>query len=181
MTLTRIMFISFLLLLPLLKAVQAQHHAELTPAETDQLRDSAMEPDRRLKFYVEFARERLTKVEQAHADPKLSLQDRASATHDRLADFIDLYDELNDNIDTYVDRKNDIRKPLKTVIEADAEFQKRLKALQDAAAAAKEDTKPYEFVLSSAIDTLNDSIPDHQQLLQEQEEEAKHKQIKKPQ
>jgi hypothetical protein len=138
-----------------------------------------MEPDRRLKFYLQFARERLAKLEQLRADPKLSPQDRATATHDRLADFVDLYDELNDNIDTYVDRKNDIRKPLKAVIEADAEFQRRLKTIQDSALAAKEDTKPYEFVLSSALDTLNDSAADHQQLLQEQEEEAKHKQIKK--
>lgn len=157
----------------------AQHHADLTPAEVDELRDTAMEPDRRLKFYVQFARERLAKVEQVRADTKLSPQERANQTHDRLADFVDLYDELNDNIDTYVDRKNDIRKPLKLVIEADADFQKRLKALQDGAMAAHDDMKPYEFVLSSAIDTLNDSATDHQQLLQEQEEEAKHKQIKK--
>ncbi|HVO64496.1 MAG TPA: hypothetical protein VMT53_26485 [Terriglobales bacterium] len=169
-----------ILLLTGLPPVYAQRHADLTPAEVDQLRDTAMEPDRRLKFYVQFARERLAKVEQVHSDSKLSPAERGNQTHDRLADFVDLYDELNDNIDTYVDRKNDIRKPLKTVIEADAEFQKRLKALQDGAIAAHEDIKPYEFVLSSAIDTLNDSATDHQQLLQEQEEEAKHKQIKKP-
>jgi hypothetical protein len=162
-----------------LRPMYAQHHADLTPAEVDQLRDTAMEPDRRLKFYVQFARGRLTKVEQVRADSKLSPAERANQTHDRLSDFVDLYDELNDNIDTYIDRKNDIRKPLKTVIEADAEFQKRLKAIQDAASAAKEDVRPFEFVLSSAIDTLNDSLTDHQQLLQEQEEEAKHKQIKK--
>lgn len=173
--LTILAFIALTSLLP----VYAQHHADLTPAEVDQLRDTAMEPDRRLKFYVQFARERLAKAEQVHADPKLSPAERATQTHDRLADFVDLYDELNDNIDTYVDRKNDIRKPLKTVIEADAEFQKRLKTLQEGAMAAHEDIKPYEFVLSSAIDTLNDSATDHQQLLQEQEEEAKHKQIKK--
>lgn len=162
-----------------LHPVYAQHHADLTPAEVDQLRDTAMDPDRRLKFYVQFARVRLTKAEQVHADPKLSPAERASQTHDRLSDFVDLYDELNDNIDTYIDRKNDIRKPLKSVIEADADFQKRLTAIQDSAAAAKEDVRPFEFVLSSAIDTLKDSLTDHQQLLQEQEEEAKHKQIRK--
>src|SRR5512142_500572 len=111
--------------------VYAQHHADMTPAEIDQLRDTAMEPDRRLKFYVQFARERLAKVEQVRADAKLSQVERANQTHDRLSTFVDLYDELNDNIDTYIDRKNDIRKPLKAVIEADAEFQKRLKTIQD--------------------------------------------------
>lgn len=159
----------------------AQHHADLTAAEEDELRDSAMEPDRRLKFYVQFAQERLAKAEQVQSNAKMSAQEKGAALHDRLQEFLELYDELNDNIDTYVDRKNDIRKPLKGVIDADAGLQKRLKALQDGAAAAKEDTKPYEFVLSSALDTLNDSITDHQQLLQEQEEQAKHKQIKKPQ
>jgi len=176
---TRQLPLLVVLVLAGLRPVYAQHHANLTPAEVDQLRDTAMEPDRRLKFYLQFARERLAKVEQVRADTKLSPTERGTQTHDRLSDFVELYDELNDNIDTYIDRKNDIRKPLKAVIEADAEFQKRLKALQDGAMAAHEDIKPYEFVLSSAIDTLNDSATDHQQLLQEQEEEAKHKQIKK--
>ena len=176
---TRQLAILAVIVLTSLFPVYAQHHADLTPAEVDQLRDTAMEPDRRLKFYVQFARERLAKVEQVRSDTKLSPAERANQTHDRLADFVDLYDELNDNIDTYIDRKNDIRKPLKAVMEADVDFQKRLKALQDGATAAHEDMKPYEFVLSSAIDTLNDSATDHQQLLQEQEEEAKHKQIKK--
>jgi Mg2+ and Co2+ transporter CorA len=168
-----------ILTLALLRPVYAQHHADLTPAEVDQLRDTAMEPDQRLKFYLQFARERLAKLEQVRADTKLSPQERATATHDRLADFVDLYDELNDNIDTYIDRKNDIRKPLRAIIEADSEFHRRLQALQDSATAAKEDTRPYEFVLSSALDSLGDSVNDHRQLLQEQEEEAKHKQIKK--
>lgn len=164
-----------------IRPLYAQHHAQLTPAEEDELRDTAMEPDRRLKFYLQFARDRLTKVEQVRADKKLSPDERGTQLHDRLSDFVELYDELNDNIDTYVDRKNDIRKPLKSVIEADAEFQKRLKAIQDAALAGHEDMKPYEFVLSSALDSLIDSAADHQQLLQDQEEEAKHKQIRKAQ
>jgi hypothetical protein len=128
---------------------------------------------------LKFTHDRLDKLEQVRADPKLTPKDRATATHDRLQDFLDLYDELNDNIDTFIDRKNDIRKPLKAVIEADAEFQKRLKALSDSAAAAKEDVRAYEFVLSSTLDTLNDSATDHQQLLQDQEEMAKHKQFTK--
>ncbi len=175
----RQLFLLAVFALATLCPVCAQHHADLTAAEEDQLRDSAMEPDQRLKLYLKFARDRLAKLEQVRADPKLSAQERATATHDRLADFQELYDELNDNIDTYVDRKNDIRKPLKAIIEADTEFQKRLQALKDSALAAKEDSKAYEFVLGSTLDTISDSIPDHQQLMQEQEEAAKHKQIKK--
>jgi hypothetical protein len=175
----KIRLLAFLTLAVLVGSAYAQHHAELNPLEEDALRDSAMEPEQRLKLYLKFTHDRLDKLEQVRADPKLTPKDRATATHDRLQDFLDLYDELNDNIDTFIDRKNDIRKPLKAVIEADAEFQKRLKALSDSAAAAKEDVRAYEFVLSSTLDTLNDSATDHQQLLQDQEEMAKHKQFTK--
>jgi Skp family chaperone for outer membrane proteins len=153
----------------------AQHHANLAPAEVDQLRDSMMEPDTRLKLFVKFARARLAALDQVRADPKISAADRPAETHDKLQDFVDLYDELNDNIDMYVDRKDDIRKPLKTIIEADTEFQSKLKAFQDSLAASKEDTKPFAFVLENAVDTLDVSADDHRKLLQEQEVVAKNK------
>ncbi len=132
-----------------------------------------MDPDLRLKLYVKFARARLASLEQARSDPKTT--DRALETHDRLQDFLDVYDELNENIDTYVDRKSDLRKVLKAVIDADTEFQAKLRALRDAANAAKEETKQYEFLLSNALETLDSSAQDHRQLLTEQEEAAKHK------
>jgi flagellar biosynthesis chaperone FliJ len=160
-------------LLPI--AAHAQHHADLAPAEIDQLRDAAMEPDVRLKLYLKFARARMATLEQVRTDPKVAAADRPKETHARLQDFQDLYDELNDNIDTYVDRKEDIRKVLKNVIEADVEFQNKLKAFADAGVAANEDTKPYQFVLTSLIETVNSSTEDHRQLLDEQEEAAKHK------
>ena len=85
-------------------------------------------------------------------DPKT--KDRPRQTHDKLDDFMLLYDELNDNIDTYVDRKDDIRKPLKVIIEADNEFQAKLRALKESTAP---EAKEYEFVLQNAIETVNDS------------------------
>jgi predicted nucleic acid-binding Zn-ribbon protein len=157
----------------------AQRHADLNPVEVDQLRDTAMEPERRLKLYIDFARQRLAKLDQIRSNPKMSVVERSSATHDGLQDFLDVYDELNDNVDTYADRKNDIRKPLRAVMEADNEFQSKLRALQDSATASQEDTKLYDFVLSNALDTIKESINDHRQLMQEQEEAAKHKK-KKP-
>lgn len=161
----------------------AQRHADLAPAEVDQLRDSMMEPDTRLKLFVKFARTRVDALEQVRSDPKLSSADRPGQIHDKLQDFLDIYDELNDNIDMYVDRKDDIRKPLKAVMEADTEFQTKLKAFQESLASSKENTKPFEFVLSNTLDTLNDSVEDHKKLMQEQEEAAKnrkkHKQDKR--
>jgi chromosome segregation ATPase len=111
------------------------------------------------------------------ADPKVT--DRAQQTHDRLQNFLDLYDELNDNIDTFVERKADLRKPLKTVIEADTEFQAKLRALKDSLDANKNETKEYDFLLASVLDTVDSSLQDHRQLLSEQEE-ARHRKKEKP-
>lgn len=164
----------FLLLSPTLAQVK---HDPLTSPEIDQLRDTAMDPDLRLKLYVTFARARLVALEKARSDPKTT--DRSSATHDGLQDFLDVYDELNENVDTYADRKADLRKVLKIVIDGDAEFQAKLRALRDDATAKKEETEQYEFLLTNALETLDTSVQDHRQLLQEQEEAAKQKK-KKP-
>jgi septal ring factor EnvC (AmiA/AmiB activator) len=149
----------------------------LTNPEIDQLRDTALDPDLRLKLYVQFARARLASLEQARSDPKVT--DRGQETHDRLQEFLDVYDEMNDNIDTYVGRKSDLRKVLTTVIEADTEFQAKIRALKDAANTAKDEAKQYEFLLSTALETLDSSAQDHRQLLTEQEEDAKQKKLAK--
>jgi hypothetical protein len=152
---------------------QQRHHDPLNSLEADQLRDAAQEPSARIKLYLEFSRARLAALEQTRADPKVT--DRGQLTHDRLQDFLEVYDELNDNIDTFVGRKADLRKPLKTVIEADTEFQARLRALKASIASSKEETDPYEFLLNNVLDTVDNSMQDHRQLLEEQEAAAKNK------
>src|SRR3984885_13569371 len=155
-------------------AAHAQRHRDpFTQDEIDQIRDTSWEPEQRLSFYVKFARARLVSIEQLRNDPKI--KDRAQQTHDRLDDFLLIYDELNDNIDTYMDRKNDIRKPLKLIVDADTEFEAKLRALKDAADAPPEEAKKYEFVLSNALDTLDTSAEDHRKLLAEQEDASRHK------
>ncbi len=167
--------LAMLLLTALAMPVAAQRHADLAPAEIEQLRDTAMEPEQRLKLFVKFARARMVALEQVRGDPKIAATDRPAQIHDKLRDFLDVYDEMDDNIDMFVDRKSDIRKPLKTIIEADGEFQTKLKAMEDQAASARQEAKPYEFLLANARDTLDGSADDHRKLLQEQEEAAKHK------
>jgi hypothetical protein len=149
----------------------------LNQLEIDQLRDTAQEPDQRLKLYIKFARTRLDTIEQVRSDPKAT--DKGQQTHDRLQDFADVYDELNDNIDTFVDRKSDLRKALKSVIDADTEFQARLRALKSSATAIPAETQKYEFLLNSALTTVDASAQDHRQLLAEQDEAAKHKKPRK--
>jgi hypothetical protein len=158
------------------RLLQAQrHHDPLTQAEIDQIRDVSWEPRERLTLYVQFARARLVALEQMRSDPKT--KDRPQQTHDKLDDFMLLYDELNDNIDTYVDRKDDIRKPLKVVIDADNEFQAKLRALKDAADIPPDEFRQYEFVLTNVLDTVDTASEDHKKLLADQEDAAKHKKL----
>jgi hypothetical protein len=162
-----------LTLLAILPAPAQRRHDPLNQVEINQLRDAMVEPDQRLKLYVTFARDRMTKLEQMRSDPKTT--DRARQTHDMLADFLAVYDELNDNVDMYVGRKDDIRKPLKLVIEADVEFQSKLRALKDAANTDAAESKQYEFLLSNAIETLDSSADDHRSTVTEVEEYVKRK------
>lgn len=148
----------------------------LNQLEINQLRDAAQEPLERLKLYVEFARTRLQTLDKVRSDPKLT--DRGTETHDRLQEFLDVFDELNDNVDTFADRKEDLRKALKIVIEGDGEFQSKLRALKDAAGVSPAELKAYDFLLTNAIETVDSSIEDHRQLLDAQEEAAKQKKKK---
>ena len=165
-----------LVVLPLLllSLVWGQFRPEpLNPKEIDLLRDAAQQPAQRLKLYVEFARTRLVSLEEMRADPKT--KDRAQQTHDKLENFLAVYDELNDNIDTFVERKEDLRKPLKMVIEADTEFQAKLRALANARDSNPSEAEHYQFLLDNVVETVDASVQDHRQLLNEQEEAAKHK------
>src|SRR5580692_341650 len=156
-------------------AAAQRHRDPFTQAEIDEIRDVSWEPEQRLSLYVKFARARLVVMEQMRGDPKI--KDRPRQTHDKLDDFLLIYDELNDNIDTYVDRKDDIRKPLKLIIEADTEFDSKLRALKDAADVKPDETRQYEFVLTNALDTVGTSSEDHKKLLADQEDAAKHKKL----
>jgi len=167
--------ISLLCLLTASPASAQRHRDPFTQPEIDQIRDTSWEPQLRLSLYVKFARARLAAMDQLRSDPKT--KNRAQQTHDRLDDFLLIYDELNDNIDTYIDRRDDIRKPLKVIIDADTEFQAKLRALKDAPDAPPEEAKQYEFVLSTALDTVDSSADEHRKLLADQEDAAKHKKL----
>jgi hypothetical protein len=156
------------------KPLQAQRRRDpLNPLEIDQLRDAMLDPDTRLKLYVKFSRDRMTKLEQMRSDPKT--KERGRQTHDMLEDFLGVYDELNDNIDMYVGRKDDVRKPLKVIIEADTEFQSKLRALKDSANSNSAEASQYEFLLTDALETVDSSAEDHRKTVVEVEEYMKRK------
>ncbi len=172
----RLLWTASLTLLLVVPLAAQRRRDPLNPLEVDQLRDAMLDPDTRLKLYVKFARDRMTALEQMRSNPKTT--NRAAETHDLVADFLAIYDELNDNIDMYVGRKDDIRKPLKLIIEADTEFQAKLRALKDSANADAAEAKRYEFVLTNAIDTVDASADDHRKTVAEVEDYMKHKKKK---
>jgi hypothetical protein len=166
------------LCLPRCSPLWAQRRRDpLNPLEIDQLRDAMVDPDLRLKLYVQFSRDRMTKLEQMRSDPKV--KDRAAQTHDMLEDFLAVYDELNYNVDMYVGRKDDIRKPMKLVIEADTEFQSKLRALKNSPNTTAAEASQYEFLLTDALDTVDSSADDHRKTAAEVEEYMKKKKKQK--
>ncbi len=151
---------------------QSHHRDPLTDAEIDKIRDTAQVPEERLKLYVGFARTRLDKLQQVHADTKAT--DREDQTRDALQDFLDVYDELNINVDTYADRGDDLRKPLKFVIEADTEFGAKIRAFKSSLGSSQE-ARDDDFLIGSALEAVDGAAKDHRSLLAEQEEAFKHK------
>jgi hypothetical protein len=141
----------------------------LNPKEVDQLREVSQDAPKRLKLFVEFARERMTAIEQLHSDPRLAIN-RGPKMHDLIQDFGNIVDEMDDNIDMYSDRKMDLRKPLKEVIEADSEFQAKLGAIKGSLteAALANESRDYQFILDDSIEAVNMSLVHARKLLEEQ-------------
>ncbi len=168
--------VAVLLLIPCAALAQRQKRDPLSDLEVDKLRDAAQTPDVRLKLYLEFARTRLDRLQQAKADTKAA--DRDEQMQDALQDFVDIYDELDDNVDTFADRDDDLRKALKPVIEADTEFGSKLRAFRLSLASSREEFAKYDFLVGSALQAVDDGAKDHRNLLAEQEEKFKNKKEK---
>ena len=165
-----------LLVLAILTALVAASYAgklrrdPLNDLETDELREVAQEPIKRLKLYIKYAGARMTAIDQMRSDPKLAA-DRGRQIHDLLEDFTNIVDELDDNVDMYHECGADLRKPLKEVIEADSDWQLRLRTLKEAPASdpnAAKEAKDYYFVLESSIDSVNESADNARKVLAEQ-------------
>ncbi len=172
----------FLVLLPAAEA-QVRRHDPLTEEETDQLRESAQQPEQRFKLLLEF-----TKLRLAALDQPLKAVDaagRGMEIHDHLDDFTLLYDELEDNITQYLDRKEDLRKPLRLIIGADEEFAARLRHMREVVADPKAspdtiaEAREYAFILTNATEAVSTGLTDHRKLLQEQEQLAKDRKKRK--
>ncbi|HJT54715.1 MAG TPA: hypothetical protein VJ848_12745 [Candidatus Angelobacter sp.] len=157
----------------------ARKRDPLTDAEADQLRQVALEPQKRLKLYIKFTEARLDSIDQARSDPKQA-QGRGPAIHNLLEDFTALIDEINDNLDQYEgrgldkDQTKDFHKGVKEVITAEQRFRARLRTLRhdiDTDPQTKTESRDYMFVLQDAEDALKSSLEMAQDYAKEKDEE----------
>jgi len=158
----------------------ARKRDPLTDAETDQLRQVSLEPEKRLKLLLKFTEARLDAIDQARADAKQA-QGRGNKIHDLLEDFTYLIDEINDNLDQYQggrlldkDSVKDYRKGLKEVITAEDRFHARLRTLRHDAESdpqTKTEARDYMFALQDAEDDLKSSLDTAKEYSKEKEEE----------
>lgn len=175
------------LLLLLTVVASARRRDPLTDAETDQLREVAMEPQKRLKLYIKFAEARLVAIDQMRSDPKLT-DGRGQKIHDLLEDFTAILDEINDNLDQYEGRpltkddRKDFKKGLKEVIEADDKFDLRLRTLRSATdtdPALKKDFQDFQFALQDAQEALKSNGDMAREYMSEKDKDADVKESKK--
>ena len=148
---------------------QVHERDPLTDKEVDQLRETAVEPEKRLKLMVDFTRARMVTVDQLRSDPKPA-KDRGTKIHDLLEDVSSLVDEIDDNVENYNERSADLRKPLKDIVQMDSEFQAKLRELR----AYMEDPKntheadDYKFAVEDVTESVNQSADSSRKLLDEQ-------------
>lgn len=150
-------------------------HDPLTEKEVEELRDTAQEPDKRLKLLVGYAQERMAAIDQLRAERKLS-SERGKQMHDLLENFGDILDEIDDNIDNYASRKWDMRKGLKELIEADTQFQTKLHALSQPAengGPPAQEASDYSFVLQDVTETVDSQLETARKTLALQEQQIK--------
>jgi hypothetical protein len=159
---------------------QVHRHDPLSSAETNELREVSIEPNKKLPLYLKYARARLAAIDQLRSDPRFS-EGRGRKLHDLLADFKVIMDEMDRNLDSFADQKLDFRKALKEVVQADSEFQLKLRTLKEAAKdpAAAAEAKEYEFALTDAVEAVDGDLDNARDLLDQQEKSAVEAKAKK--
>jgi hypothetical protein len=129
----------------------AQQRDFLTPDEADQLRE-VQEPNERLKLYSKWAMLRLDEIEQMIASTKPG---RAAFIHDLLEDYGHIVEAMDTVADDALRRKLKIDLGITALTTAEKDMVARLEKIRDS---KPKDFARYEFVLTDAIGTTQDSL-----------------------
>jgi len=126
----------------------------LTPDEVQEIRDNKVNPNERIKLYIKFIDERLDGIKQL-AGPGKSAKEKADI-HDKLEEFTNLCDELQDNLDTYDEAHADIRKSLKDLVADSSRWPGTLTSIG---------TDPsFDFAQKTALDAAKSAADEAHQL-----------------
>lgn len=152
----------FLMLAIMCAPLFAQHArtAELTPAEVEQVRESAVFPVERVNLYTKFLEERAQKIRSWTGRPKSA--QRVLKLDDALQDLTALLDEMGSNLDQYAERHSDIRKALKPLNEAMPRWLTILRALPGESG--------FDLSRKEAIESGEELSDQASRLMKEQEE-----------
>jgi hypothetical protein len=129
----------------------AQQRDFLTADETDQLR-LVQEPNERLKLYSKWALQRLDQIETMIAANKAG---RAVFIHDLLEDYGHIVEAMDTVADDALRRKLSIDAGITALTATEKDMVARLQKIRDA---KPKDLPRYEFVLTDAIETTQDSL-----------------------
>jgi hypothetical protein len=124
----------------------------LTADEAGQIRETSQDPNARLKLYVHFAKQRLDLVKTMLSKDKAG---RSILVHDALDDYAHIIDAMDDVVDDALKHQADLKIGLAAVQAGEASMLADLEKIRDK---APKDMARYEFALTQAIETTNDSL-----------------------
>lgn len=131
-------------------AAFAQQRDFLTADEIDQVRE-AQEPNARLVLYVQFARQRMSLLNQLLSKEKPG---RSALIHDTLDEYTHIIEAIDTVADDGLKRKVALDEGMKLVAAAEKDMLETLQKIEDS---EPKDLSRYEFALKTAIDTTSDS------------------------